>query len=492
VITIRAFRRLPQAGIVRAALVLLAILIASTRFASNAQAAMGGWDYQPDRIHALLVIDVPGGLAEQWTVELPEYLERRVATALAPVWEFDIKLAAGAERAQVLNNLRAAEPAKPSDMPKEKDKLLLLFVQSQADGFKLCAREYDQYIERWGAVIERECRQTSTVPEQLFTLAWQTVSPLAQLEFDAKENRLTLKPRGGALPRSAEAPPWAKPGDVFLPLVRRTSRTGQILEKGGISAIPWTYVEAVEVKDKPLEYHFQSGSRRPFMARRQSRVEQLAVGVRTDSAPTTLRLHARKDEKKPLVGYEVLAQTAGVETPTQVGLSDNAGRVIVPPGKSHIEMLLVKHGGQLLAKLPVVPGATSTINVPLPDDDARLAAEARLAAIREDLIDVVARRNILIARVRQKIKKQDYKGAQELLQTLDDLQGKPQFNLKLTEAARQLRSNDPMMQRRIDQLFQQTQTLTSKFLDLKPINEIHNEFREAQQAPKTPAKEGKT
>ena len=75
-------------------------------------------------------------------------------------------------------------------------------------------------------------------------------------------------------------------------------------------------------------------------------------------------------------------------------------------------MLLIKHGGQLLAKLPVVPGAERRINVPLPDDEARLVAEARLAAVREDLIDVVARRNILMARTRQKIEKKDFAAAQ--------------------------------------------------------------------------------
>jgi hypothetical protein len=102
----------------------------------------------------------------------------------------------------------------------------------------------------------------------------------------------------------------------------------------------------------------------------------------------------------------------------------------------------------------------------------------------------VARRNILIARTRQKIEKNDFNGAQELLRSLDDLPGKPQFTLTLSTAARLLRSDDAMMQRKIDQLFAATQTLMTQFLDLKPISELHNEFREAQQ--KAPLKSGKT
>src|ERR1041385_4612158 len=102
--------------------------------------------------------------------------------------------------------------------------------------------------------------------------------------------------------------------------------------------------------------------------------------------------------------------------------------------------------------VPVRAGAQNRIDIPLPDDDARLAAEASLAAVREDLVDVVARRNILMSRARQKIEKKDFAAAQELLRALDDLPGRPQFNLTLTNAARSLRSNDPQMQKRIDKL----------------------------------------
>ncbi len=118
--------------------------------------------------------------------------------------------------------------------------------------------------------------------------------------------------------------------------------------------------------------------------------------------------------------------------------------------------------------------------MPLPDDDARLAAEAHLAAVREDLIDVVARRNILISRARSTIRKKDFAAAQELLQELDGLPGRPQFDITLSTAQRTLRSDDPQMQRRIDQLFAATQTLFSQYLDLRPINEIHDELRAAQ------------
>lgn len=458
-------------------------LAAIAALTSNAFAVEGGWEYQPYRIQAILAIDAPGGLSERLSTELPEYLEQRVEAALAPAWIFDVQVATGAERAQIVDTLESQSATKPANMPAGKDKLLLLSVQWTSAGFELAAREYDVYLARWGTTIRHECRQQSALPEQLFALAWQAFAPLAQFEVDASDpKKITLKPRGGSLPRSADAPPWFKPGDLFQPILRRTSRGGQLVENG-IAVVPWTYIEATESKDKKnVDFTIHSGSRQPFSARRQGRTEQLAIGVRADAGPTTLHLYSRKNEKKPLIGYEVLLSGEGDDT-TRIGVSDAKGDLQVQPGKSRVEMLFIKHGGQLLGKLPVVPGAESLIKIPLPDDDARLLAEARLAAVREDLIDVVARRNILMARARQRIAKKDFAGAQELLRTLDDLPGKPQFSLTLTNSARALRSDDPQMQRRIDQLFQATQTLTTQFLDVRPISQLHNELREAQNKP---------
>jgi hypothetical protein len=324
----------------------------------------------------------------------------------------------------------------------------------------------------------------------LFALAQQAFTPLARFEVDPTDPQtVTLQPRGSALPSGADAPPWAKPGDVFVPYLRRTGRNGELAENG-LTTVPWTYIEATEGADKSMKFHVTSGSRRPFGARRQARVEQLALAASPAETPTILTLHARKNEKKPLIGYEVLAQTDPKTPPASIGFSDTAGQVRIPPGKTPVETLQIKHGGQLLARLPVAPGAEREVKVPLPDDDARLAAEARLGAVREDLIDVVARRNILISRARQKIDKKDFAAAEALLRSLDDLPGRSQFELTLSSSARAIQSDDPQIQRRIDQMFQATKSLSAQFLDVKPISQLHDALREAQQ--QTEAKTGKT
>jgi hypothetical protein len=449
-------------------------------FAIISQAKDGGWDFEPYRVQITIAIDAPGGLAEQLSDELPRYLRNRVDAALAPAWSCDVHIAAGRERTDAFASMAASEPSPPA-LAAGKDKLLLATLRWRPDSMQLTAREFDGYVQRWSTPIRRESRQVAGLPEQLFALIRQAFSPLAHLELDAKDPHLVvLAPRGAMLPRRAGAAPWAKAGDVFLPVLRRTTRSGQLEKKGGIQTVPWTYIETTRVKDDEIVGRIESANRRPLIVRWPGHIEQLAIALRADPDTTVLQLHSRTDAGKRLVGYEVFLQEPGEEKLSRIGMTDAAGQIPILPGPQRIQFAVVKHGNQLLARIPVAAGAGHRVEVALPDDDARLAAEAHLAAVREDLIDVVARRNILISRAREKIRKKDFAAAQELLQTLDDLPGRPQFDISLSTAQRTLHSDDPHMQRRIDQLFAATQSLFGKYLDLRPINEIHDELREAQ------------
>jgi uncharacterized protein HemY len=119
----------------------------------------------------------------------------------------------------------------------------------------------------------------------------------------------------------------------------------------------------------------------------------------------------------------------------------------------------------------------------LPDDEARLQAETRLAALREELIDVVARRNILMARARQKIEAGDFKTAQELLTAIDRLPGRSQFNQELARERRLIRAGDARAKSRIEQLIGGTEVVLNQFLDARPVRELQQELRSAENEP---------
>jgi len=231
----------------------------------------------------------------------------------------------------------------------------------------------------------------------------------------------------------------------------------------------------------PVVGQIHSGTKRPLGVRRRGRIEQLAIALRSgESQDLLLRVHSRTEIDKPLIGYEVFTQNTGEQTTSLVGRTNRDGTVRVSPGKTPIQLLTLRSGGQLLARLPVVPGDTPLLEIPLPDDDLRLQAESRLLAMREELIDLVARRNILMARVRQKIKKGEFPQAQQLLGQLDELPGRAQFNQALSKQERMHHAEDPQVQKKIDRLFAQTRALLGRFLDSRPISELHTELREAK------------
>jgi hypothetical protein len=459
------------------------------------------WEGSPYRINAVLAVDAPGELADQLAVELPRYLEQRVNTSIGVVWRLETEQATGSLRHQMLDGLddfTAEEPASDETGARgnREDKRLLLTVRATPWGYELAAREFDRNIERWGPTLRRSTRQREAVAEQLFALAEQAVAPLAQLRPDPKDPRqVTLELRGADLPASGPDFSWAQPGDVFKPLLRKTARDGSLVT-GGITDIPWTYVEVappVEGASKPVGA-IRSIKLRPLGVPR-GRTEQIAIGLRADPGDTVLALRSRMEKEKPLIGYEVFAQDMsaqdGGETSLRpLGASNVRGDVQVSPGRSAVQMLYVKSAGLTLAALPIVPGEKPSVEVWVLDDDMRQRAAARLSALKEDIVDLVARRTIFIARIRQQIEAENLDEARKLLASLDELPGQTKYKIDLDREAQLLQSDDMQVQRRIDRLFAETRKALGKFLDPQAVGAVHEEFRQAEEAAKPPANDG--
>jgi hypothetical protein len=253
------------------------------------------------------------------------------------------------------------------------------------------------------------------------------------------------------------------------------------LAPGGAQIVPWTYLEISDVEPTQAVGRIQSGTTRPFVIRQRGRIEQVAIALGAAARETTVRLRSRIQKDKPLVGYQVFSQNTGEHETTLAGTSDDRGLVQIEPGKTAVQMLYIKSGSELLARVPIVPGFETALDVPLPDDDMRMQAAARLSAMREDLVDVVARRNIIIARVRKELEDKNFQQAQQLLEALDELPSRAQFTQNLEREQRRNRTKDPQVQHQIDQLFAGMQTMVGKFLDTQPIADLHEQLRAAQQ-----------
>jgi hypothetical protein len=461
---------------------------------AHPQTADVRWDTEPYRIRAWLAVDAPGELAERLATELPAYLDDRVVAAIGPAWRYetvpaDVKL--GCKMRRDINAVALADLSASGD---DFDKELLLLIETTPWGYRLTAREYDRYTDRWGRTLVATTRQSAALPEELFALVRRAVAPLAKVEVDPRNPKtVTLRMRAAAIPQKSGDFQWAAPGDVLVPMTRRSTRDGALVE-GGIQQVPWTYLEVLPLataadgsensaSDAPPKYmaRVHSGMPTPLSRRRRARTELVAIAVRPDDGESiTVKLRSRTDEAKPLVGYEVETEDLGDEKAHLIGRSDERGELRVSSRQSSIQTLTVKSGGSVLARVPVVAGLGGEIEMRLPDDDLRLQAAARLASLREDLIDVVARRNIYMARVRRQIEDHNFDRARDLMKELEDLPGATQFRQTLDREARLHKSKDPQVQRRIDQLFIATEVALGQFLDPRPIGELREELQQAQ------------
>lgn len=443
------------------------------------------WELSPYTIRIELAVDDAALNQASLDARLADYLRERILSTLHPLWSTELEIVAGPERHLLLDNLVTLDQLQATESNRF-DKRMYLTVSAGIGGYTIACREWDKHTRLWGPVLRRTVRQELMLPEQCFDLLCATFAPLATVRADHDdETRATLVFKGSELPRRTEEAAFGRVGEVYQPLLIRFDHTGEVLPDG-ISVVPWTYLTLEEPDDGQWQCAVHTGIRLPFGIRRRGRSEHLAIAVRNPPGPTRVRFYARHDPSQGLSGYEVFRRLPGTDKSEPLGLTDPTGSVVVEPTGANIIMIFLRSDGQLLAKIPVAPGAKPLLEVPIADDTARLRAQAELRALREQLIDIVARRSILTARVRARMEEGKLDEARDLLAELDDLPGRAQFDQMITAAERNPRnvSSDPRVQQKINKLYTDTRVLLGRFLDIRQISELRNEVNAAARGQK--------
>jgi len=445
------------------------------------------WELSPYRIQVSLLTDTSVRPEPELAQRLAVALQERIDATLNPFWSTEFELPKGLRRVRLFGCMTENDTeidAELTEGPADRyDKRMLLTITARPDGYALGCREYDKTTRRWGPVLQRRVRQSLMLPEASFALLCDVFAPLAQVRTDLEQSdHVRLRFKGSELPRRTDEVLFNRPGEVYQPLLLRTNRSGEVLPEG-VRDVPWTYLTLTEpLPDGSWKSAVHSGTRRPFSTRRRGRVQQLALAVRTPPAESEVRFYAKHDASQGLAGYEVFRREAADQSSALLGLTNSSGIVVVPPGPQRVTTLLLRSDGQLLAKLPVVPGAAKIVEIPIADDTARLRAQAELTALREQLIDVVARRNILMARIRDRLTDEQYDAAQQLLKELDALPGPTRFH-RLIASAEQNHSNrsaDAQVQARIEKLFGSTRQLLGRFLNARDASQLQADLNAAR------------
>ena len=335
----------------------------------------------------------------------------------------------------------------------EVDKLYPISVERHGSEYVVSSREWDRESELISPVQSRSTISRGAIANSAFRVIQRLFRPVVQIE-SADQAAKTARVRYQA----AEYPPadpgfrQIEPGSMFVPFFRYLDRK-QVVQR--IQTLPWTYITAQSLERIRAECKVETGVGTPLGAFRARRMELRAIELRPQLPQTTLTLVPQRDgSQRPLVGYLVAvydelpppAPKPGAkpkepdessEPPPErpkpdIYRSDRKGQVTIPvdPGKS-LQWVLIRSGGSLLTKFPFVAGAEQSMLAECPDDTIRLNVEGQITLLTGRLIDTIAKRAMVMAMIKNRRKKSEWKKVTESLKELDELETFDRFKKRV-------------------------------------------------------------
>ena len=364
-------------------------------------------------------------------------------------------------------------------------------VQSARPGYRIDVRSWQPEIQVASEAVGVYVADPRDVPVAILKLCRLAFRPVGVVEFvEGKTARARLQ--AGSLAAPDEAFALARPNDAFVPLTAVYNRE-QRIEK--LQSIPWTYLTATEVDGAHVTCEIGSGLRSPLNSKPRTRIETLIVAVRPQHATTRLELATQTKPSLPLVAHRIeLRSSPSTPKPDDDAareehllrelLTDRRGLVVVPTDPERPLVWLFAYSGQhLLARVPFVPGSVAETRLEVPDDAARLTAEADVQMLQGELVDAVAVRNTQFATIRAAAKKYDWKQVRAKLDDLSKLPDPKSFLDRLaairvpTVHAAKARKDRPA-EVRINRLCDEMAELIRQYLNEDKLKQFREEITE--------------
>jgi hypothetical protein len=469
---------------------LLLCLWSHARPARAAAASLAVWENLPYRVRFMLVFAPEPEL----TVPLRQRIEARVMEraykAVGAAWELSVEPAPPELRLKALDSLAelGIDGLPETFVEDDFNKLLLAVVRTTDAGYQIEARDYDLHARLAGTPIVRPVLQRELLADEVVEAVLLAFAPLARIE-DVEKTQVTFKLRAGNLLAADSGIAFAAPGDVFRPVRRFNDREGKLKK---LLEIEWTYlvVEKIEeteeeqkqkVRPAKAACQIYSGLRSPLTGRSRGRDERLALLVRPTGGVTELELHSRMfgddaTTRRPLAGYAVYAHPAGDPHTVLVGRTDGDGKLLIPSDEHAVRILLVKHGGEPLARLPIMPGLLPTVQAEVADDDQRLVAEGIIVGFQERLVDLIARRQVAIVRIRARLEDNKLDEAKKMLEELRLMGRQEDYINEIRIQKNRAVSKNKQMQKKIDKLFDDTEQVVIRYLNSAEVDKLDSEI----------------
>lgn len=395
-------------------------------------------------------------------------------------------------------------------------KRLRLELEDTGGRWSVRAREHDVATDSWSEWATDRTDEDARVALCAAGLARRCFRPIALIDSFRGELR-HVAVRGARHWPQTLSPPESHPLEIWLLYLNKT----KVIEKR--QRAPWSYlVHETAPEDTPPatpektvtpektatpeptpapQWRVVAGVRGSLGSRGQ-RVLAVGLAVSVPVAGTKLVLRPWRSVVRRIPGVDLVltdrpgpsvgssTATAKQEAPAPERLvSDRRGEVTIPlrGDRLVIRQLEVLSGKQVLARLPILPGARAEDVLELPDDELRLRIEGDMAILQAGMIDIVSRRAVLMARARRDARSGQWAAVEAGLKALAEL---PTATVIAADVARiegpaleqAKRDRDRVTQSRIKRLCTETRDTINRFLSDEPVKQLREEIADLRSA----------
>jgi hypothetical protein len=325
---------------------------------------------------------------------------------------------------------------------------------------------------RLGPIQRRSARVFEDLPRELLQFAIDLFSPVAELARE-EGGRALLTVRGASLAAASPAGRVVQPGTVFIPLRLTTARDGTPI----VLKVPYTYLKVESVDGALARCGFITNLSDPLSKRWPRPYTFGAIGIKPGTTPLRLRFVTRKTrdqpEEEPAAGYLLTARDAPDGVARDVGTTDRSGRIVVKSSSLHGLSILRLLGGSVepLFEFPAMPGESTEERVIAVDvKPLAVALETQLDSMRDEVVDLVARRARLAARMKARLDGEDWPGLAATLQEYAKLPPREQFvdqlkSIRDQATRQQAESRRAILTRTAQAQLNDLQALIDRYLD---------------------------
>ena len=415
----------------------------------------------------------------------------------ASSWFVKVGTPIGPTRNFLFSSVDAADPGgdfEADPMLQFYDKLMVVRLKRTAGATEILVREYDLQTGQWGPIVERISTNMASLGNVVADGIAQAFMPLAQIDRVDVKNKVHIKPRASEtcvrviwnneltpeIVPVTTSPVYVRQTDRFLPIIRKTDRSGNLVS---LDPIEFTFLTIDKIERTELIASIHSASRAPLAQRKSKRSQKLAVVIRPVERPSTLHLlSSDKKNPLPLEGYEVWARRPGDTKEVKskfLGKTDWRGNLQIPPAPEGLRLIYIKRGARALRKLPVIPGFKDRLVSILPNDDARLFSEGVIRGYSNEIINLVVQRELLEQEIESLIEDSKFEAAGEKLQDYKALETPSDMKRRMSNEEVRLKSmtDDQRETGHITNMFQSLKEL----LNSKVANSREIELQEQLQ-----------